>query len=302
MERISDLKEEITLLKKKVNAVILAHNYQTGAIQDVADFVGDSLELSRIASGVSADVIIFCGVYFMAETAAILSPRKKVILPEISAGCPLADMITVEELRSKKQRYPGAKVVCYVNSPAVIKAESDICCTSANAVEVVNSLKEEEVIFIPDRNLAHYVSKHTDKKIIPPNGYCPVHNDISREDVKIIKEKYPNAPLVVHPECPDYVVELADKVASTGGIIRFSKETRAKKIIVGTEEGIIYRLKKENPDKDFLLLSQGMVCKDMKKITLTKVLKALKELKPVVAVNENVRIKALKAIEKMFEI
>lgn len=294
-----DIVDRIRRLAKEKDAVILAHNYTRPEIQDIADFVGDSLELSRTASKLSSKVIVFCGVHFMAETAYILSPDKTVLLPDPYAGCPMANMITADQLREFKKRYPNAKVVCYVNSSAEVKAESDICCTSANAVDIVNRLDSEEIIFVPDKYLGSYVSRITGKNLILWNGYCPVHAMIRPEDILKMRASYPNANVVVHPECPPEVIDLADAVRSTSGMLRYVKETDAKEFIIGTETGIIYRMKKENPDKMFYPVRQDFICVNMKKITLEKVLASLEEEKHRIVVPEDIRAKALNAIEGM---
>ena len=244
--------QKIIKLKKDRDAVILAHNYQIGEVQDIADFTGDSLGLSIEASRTKAKVIVFCGVYFMAETAAIISPDRAVIIPDENAGCPMANMITVRQLRETKKRYPEAKVVCYVNSTAAVKAESDICCTSANAVKVVNSIpKDEQIIFIPDKSLGDFVSKKSGRSMILWEGYCPTHHRILAQDIINMRKEHPNAIVIVHPECTADVVELADQALSTSGMCKFARESDAKEFIVGTEIGLLYTLQKENPDKKF---------------------------------------------------
>jgi len=244
--------DKIIKLKKERNAVILAHNYQHPEVQDVADFSGDSLALSRTAAETDADVIVFCGVYFMAETASILSPEKTILLPDADAGCPMADMINADQLRELKKEHPQATVLAYVNTSADVKAETDICCTSGNALKVLEKLKEvEEVIFVPDKYLGSYISKTVGKDMILWNGYCPTHVKIQAADILRQKEAHPNAKVVAHPECTPAVLELADKILSTEGICRFARETDASEIIVGTEVGILHRLKNENPDKTF---------------------------------------------------
>ncbi len=297
-----ELMSRVQELKKERNAVILAHNYQIDEVQDCADYVGDSYGLSRIAAETEAAVIVFCGVHFMAEGAAILAPEKTVLLPELLAGCPMADMVTVEALRAKKKLHPGAVVVTYVNSSAAVKAESDICVTSANAVEVVNSLDAEEILFVPDRNLGSFVADRTDKRIVLWDGYCLTHHRVSTEDVRTARALHPDAVVVVHPECRPEVVKASDFAFSTGGILKFARETSFKKIIVGTEMGLIYRLRKENPDKEFYLLSQGLICPNMKYTTLDKVIKALETLSPVITVPEEVRIPARRALERMLAV
>lgn len=298
------LVDKINKLKKERNAVILVHNYQIPEVQDIADHLGDSLGLSIQASKTKADVIVFCGVHFMAETAAIISPNKKVIMPEINAGCPMADMITVEGLRKLKTEHPGAKVVCYVNSSAEIKAESDICCTSANAVNVVESMKEaKEIIFIPDKYLGHYVStKVKDKKLVFWNGFCPTHVMILPQHLEAAKKKYPAAKVMVHPECRPETIALADEVLSTGGMIKYARESDAEEIIVGTEIGIIYRLQKENPKKKFYPAFDKAVCPNMKLTNLEKVLWSLEDLKTEVKVPKDIADKARSAIERMLKI
>ena len=299
--RNAELTERILSLKKRRKAVILAHNYQLGEVQDVADLVGDSLELSQNAAKTDADVIVFCGVHFMAETASILCPDKTVLLPDINAGCPMADMITAEKLRERKGELPGVAVVCYINSSAEVKAESDVCCTSANAVKVVESIDAKEILFVPDQYLGHYTSTKTDKKMILWPGFCPIHVRIQPQDITRLKLEHPQAKVVVHPECRPEVIALADEVRSTSGICRFARETEAKQIIVGTEIGIIHRLRKENPGKKFIPASEQAVCPDMKLITLEKILRSLEEIAPEVKVPENIRLKAKAAVDKMLK-
>jgi quinolinate synthase len=289
-------------LKKQRNAVILAHNYQIEEIQDCADYIGDSYGLSRIAADTEASVIVFCGVHFMAEGAAILSPEKTVLLPELLAGCPMADMVTVEALREKKKLHPEAAVVAYVNSSAAVKAESDICVTSANAVEVVNSLDAEEILFVPDRNLGSFVAERTDKRVVLWDGYCITHHRVSVDDVKTVRSLLPEAAVVVHPECRPEVVKAADFAFSTSGILKFARETGYRQIIIGTEMGLLYRLRQENPDKEFYLLSQGLICPNMKYTTLEKVLRSLETLSPVITVPEKVRIPARRALDRMLAV
>ena len=293
------LVEEILSLKRERNAVILAHNYQLGEVQDIADFVGDSLELSQDAAKTRAEVIVFCGVQFMAETASILCPDKVVLLPDIHAGCPMADMITAESLRERKRELPDATVVCYVNSSAEVKAESDVCCTSANAVKVVESLDAEEILFVPDQYLGHYVSTKSDKKISLWPGFCPTHIRIQPQDIIKLKKEYTQAKVVVHPECRPEVIALADEVLSTGGMCRFAPKTEAKEIIVGTEMGIIHRLRKENPGKRFISVSEQAICPTMKLITLESILCSLGEMAPEVKVPEDIRLRAKAAVDKM---
>jgi len=297
------LEEKIAKLKKERNAVILSHNYQLPEVQDVADYRGDSLELSRIAAKTPAKVIVFCGVHFMAETASILCPQKKVIMPDVNAGCPMASMITAEQLGKLKREHPKAVVVGYVNTSALVKAELDVCCTSTNAAAVVNALKDEkEIIFVPDKYLADFVSKKTGRKLIPWNGYCPTHVKILPEDIIREKKFHPQAKVIVHPECLPQVVALADAALSTSQMCKFAKETEAEEIIVGTEVGLIYRLKKDNPTKEFYPASEAAVCPNMKRTTQEKILWALEELKEEVKVSDEIRLRARKAIDRMLEI
>ena len=292
----------ISKLKQERNAVILVHNYQLGEVQDIANFVGDSLELSQKAAKTTADVIVFCGVHFMAETASILCPDKTVLLPEKHAGCPMANMITAEQLRQKKGEFPGATVVCYVNSTADVKAESDVCCTSANAVKLVENIANDEILFVPDQYLGHYISTRTDKKIHLWPGYCPTHARIQPQDITRLKQEYPKAKAVVHPECRPEVIAVADEVISTGGMIRYAGREDISEMIIGTEIGIIHRLKKENPGKKFIPVSEQAICPNMKLITLEKVLWSLEDMTPEVKVPEPVRIKAKAAVDRMLEI
>ncbi len=296
------LKARIRELKEKRGAVIVAHNYQVPEVQDIADFIGDSLELSRKAAAAEAEVIVFCGVHFMAETASILAPDKIVLLPDLHAGCPMADMITASELREWKKSYPGRPVVCYINTSAAVKAEADVCCTSSNALNVVNSLAAEELLFVPDKNLGSYIQRHTPKKIISWDGYCYVHHLFSAEDIRKKRALYPGAQVWVHPECPPEVIDSADLVLSTGKMVKEAKLTNHDQIIVGTEQGIIYRLKKENPGKDFYPLKENSVCFNMKKITLEKVWRALETMEPRVLVPADIRERALGAIQKMISL
>ena len=294
---------KIKQLKKKRNAIILVHNYQLPEVQDIADFRGDSLELSRIAAKTEAAVIVFCGVYFMAETASILSPEKKVIMPDVSAGCPMADMMNADDLRKLKKQHPKAVAVGYVNTSAAVKAELDYCCTSANAVAVVNALKQKkEIIFVPDKYLADYVSKQTGRKLISWHGFCPTHVKILPEDLIREKKFHPQAKVMVHPECLAGVAVLADVVLSTSQMAKYVKEDPADEFIIGTESGLIYRLKQDNPDKEFYLASERAVCPNMKRTTQEKVLWALEELKEEVKVSEEIRKKARLAIERMLAI
>jgi quinolinate synthase len=301
MKNDSELIEKILAQKRKRQAVILAHNYQLGEIQDIADFVGDSLELSQNAARTDAGVIVFCGVHFMAETASILCPEKIVLLPDIHAGCPMADMITAESLKERKGELPGVSVVCYVNSTAEVKAESDVCCTSANAVKIVDSLDSQEILFVPDQYLGHYVSTKTNKRIILWPGFCPVHMRIQPEHITRLKQEYPKARAVVHPECRPEVIAVADEVLSTGGMCRYARREDVSEMIVGTEIGIIHRLKKENPGKKFIPASEQAICPNMRLITLEKVLWSLEEMAPEVKVAEEIRRKAKAAVDRMLQ-
>lgn len=300
MTERNSLVNKIHELRTQRNAVILAHNYQLGEIHEVADFLGDSLDLSRKAQATEAEVIVFCGVQFMAETAAILSPEKTVLLPETSAGCPMADTIDGPSLRALRAQHPDAKVVCYVNTSAEVKAESDICCTSANAVEVVSRFpQDQELIFVPDRNLGANVQAQTGRTMVLWPGCCPVHDRIRATDVEKRRAEFPDAKVVVHPECRPEVVSLADAALSTSGIIAFASETDASTLIVGTELGIIYRLKKENPEKTFVALTEQAICPDMKLIDLEKVANALETMEPRVQIPEDVRLRAEQAVLRM---
>jgi quinolinate synthase len=299
---IEGLAARIGELKKAKNAVILAHNYQVPEVQDIADFVGDSLELSRKAAALDARLIVFCGVHFMAETAAILSPGKTVLLPDLAAGCPMADMITARELRGWKEQHPGLKVVCYVNTSAEVKAESDVCCTSSNAVGVVNSLGVEELLFVPDKNLAAYVARETGKRIIAWDGYCYVHHRFKPDDVRAARKAHPEAEVWVHPECPLEVIDLADKTLSTGKMVSEARATSCREVVLGTEKGIIHRLKKENPAVRFFPLREGALCVHMKMTTLDKVLASLENEIHRITVPPAIADRARGAIEAMLKI
>ena len=295
--------KKINELKKQKNAVILAHNYQLPEVQDIADFTGDSLGLSIQASKTDADVIVFCGVMFMAETAAILSPQKTVLLPEKNAGCPMADMITADQLRKLKAEHPDALVVCYVNSTAAVKAESDYCCTSSNAVSVVKSLPtDRQIIFVPDVHLARYVAETTARDLILWPGYCPTHVMITEDDIKNAKSEYPDALILAHPECSEPVKKLADHLLSTGQMLDFAAEHDAGKFIIATETGIIHSLKKKNPAVDFIPAAQRAICPNMKKINLEKILWSLEDMQHVVSVDREVAKKAKKALDRMISI
>ncbi len=298
---ISRLLNEIKDMAKKKNAVILAHNYQLPEVQEVADFVGDSLELSLKASETQAKIIVFCGVFFMAETAAIISPQKTVLIPDHEAGCPMASMINAENVRELKRQHPQAKVVCYVNSTAAVKAESDICCTSSNALKVVNSLTAaDEIIFIPDKYLGSYTQlKVPGKKFIIWEGYCPTHVRITSDDILKMKRKYPEALVMAHPECRSDVTMLANAVLSTGSMSAYAREKEEKEFIVGTEVGMLHRLKKENPDKQFYPANTQAACSNMKLVTLENIYWSLRDMIYPVKVEEPVRSKAKLAIDRM---
>ncbi len=293
---------KINELKKKINAVILAHNYQTREVQDIADFTGDSLELSRKAADTEAEVIIFCGVDFMAETAKVLSPDKKVILPVRDATCPMANMVAAEKLRELKKKHPGVPVVAYVNTTAEVKAESDVCCTSSNAVKVVESLDDDKIIFVPDQNLGHYVSTKVDKDIILWPGYCFVHNSITEDDVKKSKEKNPDALFMAHPECRPEVLRQADFVTSTGQMFGVVEKNPNRTFIVGTEEGMFYPLKKRVPSVKLVPVTNHLICRNMKKITVDDVISSMESLSPEIEVSGNIIKKAYIALERMLEI
>jgi len=297
------LKKKIEKLKRKRNAVIISHNYQRDEIQEIADISGDSLALSQAAVRTDADIIVFCGVQFMAESASILNPGKIVLLPVIEAGCPLADMITPEKLRAKKKEHPGAAVVCYVNSSAEVKAESDIACTSSNAVQVVRALEEKEIIFVPDRNLGRYVqSQVPDKKIILWDGFCPTHIRVQEEDIIKAKNERPEAEVIAHPECNPAVLALSDHICSTGGMFKYVKESKAREFIISTESGMLYKLQKENPGKRFYLPTPHLVCANMKLITLGWVAHSLENMVYEIKVSNEVREKAKKTLDRMLAV
>lgn len=322
----TSLTEEILQLKREKNAIILAHNYQRDEVQAIADFVGDSLELSRIAATQDCDMIVFCGVHFMAESASILSPQKTVLLPEIEAGCPMADMIQVDRprpvrssfpgfsnppayvfppeftLRDIKKQYPGAPVVAYVNTTAAVKAESDICCTSANVVKVMESLDADTVISIPDKNLSMWAARNTKKRVIAWDGYCNVHERVTTDDVSRARGEHPNALVVAHPECRIEVLVRADHVTSTSGMLRFAKASDATEFVIGTEIGLLTRLRLENPGKVFHPLRKDMICPNMKRTTLQSVLRAFRENTHEIKVPEEIRIPAKRALDRMLEI
>jgi quinolinate synthase len=297
------LVEKIRRLKEQRKAVILAHNYQPAEIQGIADFCEDSLGLSVKAAGTDAEVIVFCGVKFMAETAAILSPGKTVLLPERTAGCPLADMITAEQLVELKKQHPDALVVCYVNSSAEVKAQSDYCCTSSNAVELVNSLpRDKKIIFVPDQHLGRFVAARTGRELILWPGYCRTHIMITEDDIKNARAKYPDAVVMAHPECTEPVKALADEVLSTGGMLKFASKSSAKRFVVATEIGMLHPLRKQNPKAEFIAASERAICPNMKKITLEKVAWSLEDMKYEVTVPRKVREKAKRALDRMIEV
>jgi len=295
--------ESIKRLLKERNAILLAHNYEPPEIQDMADICGDSLELSIKASQTTADVIVFCGVHFMAETASILCPEKTILLPAEDAGCPMAEMITTEGLIDKRKEMPDATVISYVNTSAGVKAESDICCTSANVIQVVNSVPAEKPIFMtPDRNLAQYAKSRTGRDIQYWNGFCPIHNNLTVEQVRKVKAAHPKAPFLAHPECPPDVLKLADEIKSTSGILAYVAHSENREFIIGTEVGILHPLKKANPSKTFIPADPGMFCPDMKKTGLREILLSLENMHPEVRVSEEVRTRAKAAVERMLAI
>lgn len=302
MGSFDQLRKQIADLKEKLEAVIVAHNYQRPEVQDIADFVGDSLELSYQCTRVDARTIVFCGVDFMAETAAILNPNATVLLSAATACCPMADMISPDELREWKQRYPQAVVVCYVNSSAETKAESYICCTSANGVEIVESVPSDDILFVPDQNLGHYISTQSKKNIILYPGFCYVHQRIKPEQVRQAKKRHPKAQVIVHPECQPEVIALADAALSTSQMLRYAKASQHNSFIIGTEEGILHRLRRENPGKSFYLVSDSQVCTDMKKTTLETLAQTMQFRENIITVPEEVRLKAKQAVDRMLAI
>jgi quinolinate synthase len=297
------VKNEIEKLKRRLNAVILAHNYCLGEVQDVADYTGDSLELARRATQIDADVIVFCGVLFMAETAAILNPEKTVLIPDLGAGCPMADMITGDELRRLKSEHPGAKAVCYVNSTAEVKAECDICVTSGNAEKVMRTFSaDDEIIFVPDQHLGGYIAGKLNRTYRCWKGFCPIHAKLNAEAITAARDQIGgNVPVLVHPECAKDVRDAADECLSTGGMCRFVKESPLGEFIIGTEEGILHRLRNENPGKKFHPVGD-LVCADMKKITMEKLLDSMREMKHRVTVDKEIALRARKAIDAMLAI
>jgi quinolinate synthase len=297
------LKRKIMELKKDLGAIIVAHNYQRDEIQEVADIIGDSYALAREVTKAKEKLVVFCGVKFMAESAAMLSPEKTVLLPVEEAGCPLADMITVEKLKKKKEEYPEAAVVCYVNSSAAVKAESDICCTSSNAVQVVRSVKQEKVIFVPDKNLGRYVREHVpEKELILWDGYCVVHMRLTRDEVLKTKALYPKAEFIAHPECRKEVLEEASYIGSTAGMLKYVTECPKNQFIIGTELGIIYRMKRDNPGKDFYVPTDQFICANMKLTTLGWLARSLEKMIYKIEVPEPAASKARKALERMMKV
>lgn len=295
------ISDKIKKLKKENNAVIMAHNYQLPEVQDIADFVGDSLGLRSEATKTKADIIVFCGVHFMAETIKISVPHKKVLLPDENARCPMADMITLEDLKSLQDKHPDAATICYVNSSAATKALCDYCCTSSNALSMARDImsRHKKIIFVPDKYLAQYVSTQVNTDFIMCEGYCPVHDKILPENIMDIKKLHPQAKVIVHPECKPSVTGIADVVSSTEGICEYVKSSKEKEFIIGTEISIIYRLKKENPDKVFYIAAETAVCDDMKRINLEKILWSLENLSYEITLPPDVMEKARICIETM---
>jgi len=296
-----ELEEKIKAIAREKRAVILAHNYQNDDVQDIADYTGDSLELARIATKTDAAIIVFCGVHFMAESAYILSPDRKVILPDITSGCPLADTANADDVFAMKEK-ENATVVTYINSTAAVKACSDICCTSANAVRIVQRVDGDRILFVPDRNLGSFVKRFTGKEVILWNGSCPTHDRFTEEELLAVKDHHPDAIVMVHPECRPEVTEIADEVLSTGQMVSFVQDTDAKKIIVGTEMGMIHKLKSVAPDIEYILASDSFICHDMKKITLEKIYNSLVDESPLVTVEKETARKAYHCLNRMLEL
>ncbi len=295
--------QKINSLKQEKNAIILAHSYQNIEIDEVADFVGDSLYLSQKAKSTNADIIVFAGVYFMAQTAKIISPEKKVLLPSLNAGCLMADMINHDQMVDFKKKNPDAPVVCYINSTAEVKAECDICCTSSNAFDIVKSLNAQKVLFLPDANLGKWVERELDGvEVITYDGNCPVHNNITIEDIKEARQKYPNAKILIHPECKPEVSELGDYVGSTSGIINYVKNCNDKQYVIVTEKGVVDRLKRDYPDREFILIKPGMLCESMKLTTLDEILYSLEHEVNEITLDEDVRLKSAGCIERMLKV
>ncbi len=299
---LNELREQVFALKKKLNAVIVAHNYQIGEVQDIADFVGDSFELARRCAEVKAETIVFCGVDFMAETAAILNPEATVLLSAATACCPMANMISENQLNEWKAKYPTAGVVAYVNTSAAVKAGSDICCTSANAVKIVESIPQEEILFVPDQNLGHFVSTKTRKKMVLYPGFCVTHSKLTVEEVQLAKRNHPEAKIIVHPECRPEVIDIADAALSTSQMLRYVKESPAESFLIGTEEGILHRMYKENPNRQFFIISTSLICPNMKKTRLETVIETMKTKRNHITVPEDVRIRAKRALDRMLAV
>jgi len=302
MKSVKELQAEIRELLKEKNAILLAHNYQRDEVQEVADVGGDSLLLSQTAADSDADVIVFAGVHFMAESAAVLAPDKMVLLPREEAGCPMADMINAEDIYEERQKRPNVPIVAYVNTTAEVKAYSDICCTSANAANVVNSLDGDTVFMLPDRNLAQYTQRHTKKKIEFWDGFCPTHEWLNTEEIKKCKADNPGSIFMAHPECPPEVLDLADHITSTSGMYAFAKQSDAPTIIIGTEMGVMWRLQKENPDKKFIMPSDALICPNMKMITLEDIVDSLQNLSGQIEIPEDIRVPAKEALDKMLAV
>jgi quinolinate synthase len=299
---LNQLREQVFDLKKKLKAIIVAHNYQVGEVQDIADFVGDSFELARRCAEAKAETIVFCGVDFMAETAAILNPRATVLLSTTTACCPMADMITENDLNEWKAKYPKAAVVAYVNTSAAVKAGSDICCTSANALKVVESLPHDEILFVPDQNLGHFVTTKTKKHMILYPGFCVTHSKLTAEEVRLAKQNYLEAKVVVHPECRPEVVDMADAALSTSQMIRYIKESPDKSFLIGTEEGLLHRLYQDNPAKQFHIIASSLICPNMKKTRLETIIETMKTRRNRITVPEDVRLRAKRALDKMLAV
>jgi quinolinate synthase len=300
---MQSIEDRIQELKRERGAIIIAHNYQPDEVQAIADFTGDSLELSRKAAELEEETIVFCGVHFMAETAAILSPEKTILLPDRFAGCPMADMITADQLRARKAEHPDAVVICYVNSSAAVKAECDLCCTSSNAKAIVSSVPaDKEIIFVPDTHLGHYVQGELGREMIIWDGYCPTHSRIRDVDIQREKEDHPNAVVIAHPECPLSIRDMSDQLLSTGQMCTYAKESDEKEFIVATEMGLLYRLRNENPGKKFYAVSERALCPNMKKIDLEKVLWSLEDMQYRITVPEEIANKARRSIEAMLEL
>ncbi|HEY8421166.1 MAG TPA: quinolinate synthase NadA [Thermoclostridium sp.] len=302
-EKTKEMISEIKRMKREKNAVIVAHNYQVDEVQELADVVGDSFKLSQYCASTNADIVVFCGVHFMAESAKILSPGKTVLLPEIDAGCPMADMVTAEALTEEKKKYPDAAVVCYINTSAAVKAECDICCTSSNALKVVRSIPNDEILFVPDRNLGSFIAQQVpEKKFHLWNGFCITHHRVGRDDVEKAKSIHPDALVLAHPECRQEVLEMADYVGSTAQIIEYAKKNSHDKYLIATEMGILHQLRKDNPDKTFYLLTQGLVCPNMKKTSVESVYNALKYNRYEINLDKEVIERARRSLEAMLAI